>query len=239
MVASKDPPHAERLHTPEARSIREIVFGVNDGLVSVTGIVIGVTASRLSPHQILISGLAAVVAATVSMGLGQYLSTAAQNEYFLAEREREAYEVETVPDEERREVEAIWRRQGFNRDEARHLTDRITQDRERWISFMMREELGILLESLENPWRGALVMAAAVVVGSVPPILPYLVFPGTRTAMVVAIVLASVAAFGLGVLKARVARGTWWKSGFQFFAVTGVAIVVGSFAGHFLGRWLG
>lgn len=239
MVQSKSAPHAERLHTPQARSIREVVFGVNDGLVSVTGIVIGVTASRLSPHQILISGLAAVVAATVSMGLGQYLSTAAQNEYFLAERRREEYEVETVPDEERSEVEAIWRRQGFNREEARRLTDRITQDRERWIAFMMREELGILLDALESPWRGSLVMAAAVILGALPPILPYLVFSNSHTAMIMAIVLASVAAFALGVLKARVARGEWWKSGIQFVAVTGAAIVIGIFAGHYLGRWLG
>lgn len=239
MVQSKGAPHAERLHTPQARSIREIVFGVNDGLVSVTGIVIGVTASRLSPHQILISGLAAVVAATVSMGLGQYLSTVAQNEYFLAEREREAYEVETVPDEERREVEAIWRRQGFNRDEASRLTDRITQDPERWIAFMMREELGIVLDSLESPWRGALVMAAAVIVGALLPILPYLILPNAQMAMETAITVASLSAFALGVVKARVARGVWWKSGIQFFAVTGAAIVIGSFAGHFLGRWLG
>lgn len=124
--------HSEaKVHTPRARSIREVVFGVNDGLVSITGIIVGVTASHLSGHQIIIAGLAAVAAAAVSMGLGQYLSTVAQNEYFLAERQREYREVEQIPHEERAEVEGIYRAQGFDSDEIKILTARITADPDR------------------------------------------------------------------------------------------------------------
>lgn len=227
--------HSEdNVHTPRARSIREVVFGVNDGLVSITGIIVGVTSSRLSSNQIIISGLAAVIAAAVSMGLGQYLSTVAQNEYFLAERKREYREVSEVPHEERAEVESIFRRQGFNADEVKTLTARITSDADRWVDFMMKEELGILLDSLDNPWSSSVVMALAVIAGSVAPILPYLLIPNANVAEIWAIVFAIVVAFGLGVLKAKVAKSSWWRSGLQFLLVTAAAVVIGVLGGHLL-----
>lgn len=232
--------HSEaRVHTPRARSIREVVFGVNDGLVSITGIIVGVTASHMASHQIIIAGLAAVLAAAVSMGLGQYLSTVAQNEYFLAEQSREYREVAEVPMEERAEVESIYRAQGFNPEEVDILTSRVTADPDRWVDFMMKEELGILLDSLDNPWTTSLVMGAAVVVGAAPPILPYLLIPRASIAEIWAIILAILVAFGLGVLKAKVAKSSWWKSGVQFLLVTAAAVVVGAVGGTLLGRAFG
>lgn len=232
--------HSEaNVHTPRARSIREVVFGVNDGLVSTTGIIVGVTAGRMSSHQIIIAGMAALLAAAVSMALGQYLSTAAQNEYFMAERRREYREVEEIPHEERAEVESIYRAQGFNPTEVDILTARVTADPDRWVDFMMKEELGILLDSLDNPWTTSLVMAIAVIAGAVPPILPYLIIPHAQTAEIWAIVFAIVVAFSLGVLKAKVARGSWWKSGSQFLLVTAAAVVVGAVGGTLLGRIFG
>lgn len=232
--------HSEtRVHTPKARSIREVVFGVNDGLVSVTGIIVGVTASRMGSQEVIISGLAAVIAATVSMGLGAYLSTAAQNEYFVAERSREWHEVEEIPGEERLEVEGIYRAQGFSESEVALLTDRTTEDRDRWVDFMMKEELGIMLDSLDSPWKSAGIMALAVLVGAIPPMLPYLLIPSPTSAATWAIGLAVVVAFALGVLKAKVAKSKWWKSGLQFVVVAGVAVVIGSLGGHMLGRLFG
>lgn len=231
--------HSEqKIHTPAARSIREIVFGVNDGLVSITGLIVGVTASHMASHQILMAGLAAVMAATVAMGLGAYLSTAAQNEYFMAERSREVREVHEVPEEERREVEGIYRAQGFTREQIAMLTDHITADKERWVDFMMKEELGIPIDSLDHPWISAGIMALAVIVGSIPPIAPYMIFSNPQVALVWAIVLAMFTAFGLGIAKAIVAKTKWWKSGVQFVVVAGVAVVVGISAGHLLGHIL-
>lgn len=232
--------HSEaKVHTPRARSIREVVFGVNDGLVSITGIIVGVTSSRMSSNQVIISALAAVVAAAVSMGLGQYLSTVAQNEYFLAEREREYREVAEIPHEERAEVEGIYRAQGFNQDEVALLTERVTADPDRWVDFMMKEELGILLDSMDSPWSTSLVMAVAVIAGAVPPVLPYLLVRNVHIAEILAIVFAVVVAFALGVLKAKVAKSSWWKSGVQFLLVTAAAVLIGIVGGSLLGRIFG
>lgn len=232
--------HSEAaFHTPRARSIREVVFGVNDGLVSITGIIVGVTSSKMSSHGIIIAGLAAVIAAAVSMGLGQYLSTVAQNEYFMAERRREYREVREIPHEERAEVEGIYRAQGFQPDEVRILTDRVTADPDRWVDFMMKEELGIDLDALDSPWSSALIMGLAVIAGAIAPILPYLLTPSTHRAEMWAVGLAVVVAFGLGVLKAKVAKSSWWKSGTQFLLVTAAAVAAGVIGGHLLGQLFG
>ncbi len=239
MSGTYAPGHAEATrHTPAARSIREVVFGVNDGLVSITGLVVGVTASHLSSHQILIAAAAAVVAATVAMALGQYLSTVAQNEYFLAERSREMREVYEVPHEEWAEVESIYRSQGFSHEQVAMLTQHITADKDRWVDFMMVNELGIMLDNMDRPWQSALVMGLAVIVGSLAPIVPYIVISRPETALVWAIGLAVATAFGLGSLKAIVGKTFWLKSGLQFLLVTAVAIVIGIAAGHALAAWL-
>lgn len=231
--------HSEKaFHVRGGRSIREVVFGVNDGLVSITGLVVGVTASRLNAHEILVTGLAAVVAATVSMGLGAYLATVAQNEYFLAERAREVREVQEIPEEERREIERIFRAQGYGAEEVQRLTAHVTADTNRWVDFMMKEELGIAPGEADRPWLSAAIMALAVVAGSLPPMLPYLVL-APSVALRWAIGLAVAIAFGLGVVKARATLTSWWQSGLKFVAVATVAVVVGIGAGSVAGTLLG
>ena len=232
-------PNEEGIHSPGARSIREIVFGVNDGLVSVTVLVVAVVASGLSSKDVILAALAATTAATVSMALGAYLSTQAQNEYFQSEWEREMREVDEVPDEERREVEGILRQKGFPHEEAQLFTRRLMQDKRHWVDFMMKEELGIILEGLDSPWTSAGIMALAVIAGSLAPVLPFLFIHTPPVAMRWAIGLALVAAFVLGTVKANVAKGLWWKSGLQFVLVAVIGIVLGILAGQLFGHIIG
>ncbi|MCY0885462.1 MAG: VIT1/CCC1 transporter family protein [Firmicutes bacterium] len=228
-----------RIPPAVARSVREVVLGVNDGLVSITGILVGVTASRMALHQVLIAGWAAVVAATLSMALGTYLSVSAQNEFFRAQKAREVYEVHTVPHEERQEVAGIYRAQGFTPEQVDWLTAHTTADPERWVDFMMRHEIGIVLDSLDSPWHAALVMAAAVLGGALPPLLPFLLAPSTGAALPWAIALAVLTAFGLGAVKAVVAGSGPWRSGVQFVLAIAAAVLGGAAGGHLLGQWLG
>lgn len=235
MTSQRLDPAMPSFHKPNARSIREVVFGVNDGLVSITGLVVGVTASNMPSHLIVVAGLAALAAAAIAMGLGAYLSTAAQNEYFAAEKAREFREVHEVPHEERQEVETILRRKGFTEEEVQIVTRRLMSDIEQWVDFMMKEELGIVMDTLDSPWSSGGVMTLAVILGSLPPLIPYWIFPQTSVALHWALVLVVLAAFGLGVLKARVARTVWWRSGVQFTVAAGIAIAVGITVGHLIG----
>jgi predicted membrane protein (TIGR00267 family) len=224
---------------PAARSIREVVFGVNDGLVSITGVMVSVTISNMGRHEVVVAGFAAMVAATVSMALGQFLSTRAEHEFFQSEWEREMREVHEVPDEERREVEEILVNKGFTSEEATNFTKRLMKDETQWVDFMMKEELGIMMEDSSQSWKDAVVMGLSVIAGSLPPIIPFLLPIPTSTALLWSIALAISAAFLLGTLKAIVAHGSWWRSGIQFFLVTTAAVAVGVVVGKALGGLAG
>ncbi len=219
--------HGETWHTDYGSVLREAVFGVNDGLVSMLGIVAGVTASGLGHLHVVMAALVAVIAATVSMALGSYLSSRSENDFYASEVERERREIEEVPEHELQEIEEIYTGYGFAPDEVEMIKRRFAQNKELWLEFMLRDELGIIQSSQEQPWRNALIMAAAVLVGSAPPVVPYLLLGSTSTALRVAIVLSGLAAFSLGALKSRVAKGSWYGSGLTFLMVAAVAAVVG------------
>ena len=219
--------HGEIWHSDYGSILREAVFGVNDGLVSMLGIVAGVTASRLGHVHVVIAALVAVIAATVSMALGSYLSSRSENDFYASEVERERREIEEVPEHEMQEIEEMYTEYGFTPDEVAMIQRRFAQNHELWLEFMLRDELGIIRSKPERPAQNAAVMAIAVLVGSVPPVLPYLLDASTAGALRIAIVLSALAAFGLGVLKSRLAKGTWWGSGLMFLGVAAADAVIG------------
>jgi VIT1/CCC1 family predicted Fe2+/Mn2+ transporter len=219
--------HGETWHSEYGSVLREAVFGINDGLVSMLGIVAGVTASGLGHLHVVMAALVAAIAATVSMALGSYLSTRSQNDFFASEVERERRELEEMPEHEMAEIDEIYSGYGFAPDEVAIFKRRFAQNHELWLEFMLRDELGIMREQSEHPVRNAAIMAAAVLLGSLPPVLPYLLLRSTHGALELAFVLSGAAAFALGVLKSRLAKGTWWGSGLMFLAVAAVAATVG------------
>src|SRR5207249_10537180 len=120
------------------------MFGVNDGLVSTMGFVAGATGALMQGHLVLLAGIASVVAGALAMGLGAYLASKSQREFFESERAREHREIEEVPEDERKEIRDIFAQMGFLPDEVEMIVRRITSNKDLWVRFMMREELGIL-----------------------------------------------------------------------------------------------
>src|SRR5437660_4224179 len=107
------PHHHEEWHTPQGRLIREVVFGANDGLVTLIGFVAGVTGALSTTRPIILASEALIVAGSVSMGIGAYLSSKAQRDYFEHEIAREKWEIEHMPDMEVTEVREHYQAMGF------------------------------------------------------------------------------------------------------------------------------
>jgi vacuolar iron transporter family protein len=226
--------HGEEWHTPRGRMIRDVVFGFNDGLVTGIGFVVGVTSSLVSSSLILLTGLAMAVAASFSMAIGAYLSTKSQNEFFQREIQRERREIEELPEKERQEVDEILTEMGFEQQERAILSKRITGNKELWIRFMMREELGILDEDFEGPVKAGAIMGLSFVLGSIPPLIPYMLQHDGFLAMEWAIGIALVTAFGAGAAKTLVAKTVWWKSGLEMMVLSALAAAVGFTVGNFI-----
>lgn len=231
--------HNEPWHTPKGRAIREVVFGMNDGLITTLCFLAGISSSIAHGGVIVLAGLAEVIAGALSMALGAYLSTKAQREFFAREIARERQEIEEGAEHEREEVRAIYREHGLSEEQVELLTERITSDKERWLHFMLREELGLVEESFDNPWESGAIMGVSFLIGSLPPLLPYF-FLSPHTALPTTIVVSILTLFGLGIGKTKVTKGNWLRSGLEVVTLGIVAAAVGfglgQLAGHLLGH---
>lgn len=223
--------HDEDWHTPKGRIIREVIFGVNDGLVTAIGFVAGVTVSMADIRSVLLAGLAEMVAGAISMFFGAYLSTKSQREFFDNEIKRETREIEEMPEKEKEEIREIYTDMGFKADEVEMIVNRVTSDKKLWVRFMMREELGIFEETFDDPLRVGAIMGISFAIGSLPPLIPYMVMDNPMTALKVAIVTSLIFLFGVGIGKTTVTKGNWVKSGIEVAIIgtiaSGVGFVIG------------
>jgi VIT1/CCC1 family predicted Fe2+/Mn2+ transporter len=206
--------HHEDWHTPKGRAIREVIFGMNDGLVTTIGFLAGVTGSISEGRYILLAGMAEIVAGAVSMSIGGYLATKSQREFFHSEVEREKWEIEKMPEKEAQEIREIYGEMGFSSSEQDMIVGRVTSDKDLLLRFMKREELGLIDEHLDEPRSVAITMGVSFLAGSLPPILPYF-FMHSHSAIWVAILLSVVFLFLVGVAKTRLTKVKPLRSGLE------------------------
>jgi predicted membrane protein (TIGR00267 family) len=219
--------HDEDWHTPKGRVIREVIFGINDGLVTAIGFVAGVTVSMANIKAVLLAGLAEMVAGAISMFFGAYLSTKSQREFFENEIKRETREIEEMPEKETQEIREIYGNLGFKENEIEMIVKRVTSDKKLWVRFMMREELGIVEETFDDPLRVGAIMGVSFAIGSLPPLIPYMVMDDPMSALKLAIIVSLIFLFCVGAGKTMVTKGSWLKSGIEVVIIGSIASGVG------------
>jgi VIT1/CCC1 family predicted Fe2+/Mn2+ transporter len=161
------------------------------------------------------------------MGIGGYLASKSQRDFFESEKERERREIEEVPELERKEIRDIFTKLGFLKDEVEMIVNRVTSDKALWVRFMMREELGILEESFDNPVTVGFLMAGAFVAGGIPPLLPYLAIEDVLLALKVAVAVSLVFLYAIGVGKTVLTKQSWLRSGTEVMLLGSLAAGVG------------
>ncbi|MBZ0170054.1 VIT family protein [Candidatus Methylomirabilis lanthanidiphila] len=223
----------ESSHFPVGRRIREVVFGIHDGLITTVAFLAGVNAASAGQRMIVISSVAEALAQTLSMGFGAYLSTKSEGELYQREIARERLEIETMPEKEREEMCQIYRSKGFSEDEVELVVTRLTADKERLLKAMMVEELGLIEERFDNPVKVGVLMGVSSCVGAIIPIAPYL-FLELREAFVVSMSLAAFALFATGAGKTVLTRKAWWRSGLEMLGIGLLVSVAGYGIGYFL-----
>jgi VIT1/CCC1 family predicted Fe2+/Mn2+ transporter len=192
----------ERWHrSGRSGTLRAVIFGASDGLVSNLALVMGVAgasgATGEHGHFILLAGIAGLLAGAFSMGAGEYISMQSQRELFERQIALERAEMEAMPEEEEAEMAALYRAKGFREDEARAIAHRLFENPEHALDQLIREELGLDPDELGSPLGAASGSFVAFAFGAFVPVLPYLV-GGGATAFVAAIVISLVALFAVG-----------------------------------------
>jgi VIT1/CCC1 family predicted Fe2+/Mn2+ transporter len=182
------------------------VFGVSDGLVSNTALVMGFAGSGASRSAILLAGIAGLLAGAFSMAAGEFVSMASQRDMYSREISLEEEELREHPEEERDELVLIYRAKGLTRQQAREVADRVMSNRAIALETLAREELGLDPGELGSPWKAAISSLFAFSAGAFVVVLPYLFLSG-RPALISTIILAVLAltavGAGTGILNGR------------------------------------
>lgn len=219
-------------------SLRAGVFGVSDGLVSNTALIMGFAGATAqgagSESTVVLAGLAGLLAGAFSMAAGEYVSVASQRDLFQREIEIEAAELRDKPEEEQRELELIYRAKGLTREAAATTAAHIMQDPKIALDTLAREELGLDPDELGSPWKVAITSFITFTIGAFVPLLPYLLLKGTA-AFVVSITLAVLALVTVGAVVGQLSgRGKVFSGMRQLVWGAGAAAVtyvVGSVIG--------
>lgn len=220
-------------HQTSASGLSDIILGGQDGLVNVLGVILGVAAATSDPHLVLVAGLAATFAESVSMGAVAYTSTIADADYYDSELKRELRHIEQAPRLERDEIRQIYSEKGFKGDPLEHIVDIITANPDVWAAVMMAEEHQLTPVDRTQAWKAALVVGFSAIVGSLIPLIPFIFLP-VGTSMWVSVIITAVVLFIVGFYKARRTVGHPGRSGLEMALIGTLSALVGFVVGYIL-----
>ncbi len=213
----------ESFHLEGGELIRQVTFGLNDGVVSIFALLAGLVGAGQDSETILITLIAASVAGALSMAAGEYVSNKSEGEFYRHEIEQERLEIELCPHIEKEELRQMYLRKGFEGGLLEDIVEKITQDKDLWVREMVVGELGVAEVEEEDGCKTSLVILFAFLGGAAFPTLPYLMaglfdLSATST-FVVASCVTVFGLFGAGAMKKFVTGVSWIKSGLEMLAV--------------------
>lgn len=234
-VHDHDPLHYHGHHDPHRgkSGLADIILGGQDGLVNVLGIVLGVAAATQDPYVVIVAGLAATFAESVSMAAVAYTTALAETAHYESEREREYRHIHMVPAVERKEIRDIYRDKGFQGELLDQIVEKITADEDVWVGVMMAEEHQLTPITRTDAIRSAFVVGVAAIVGSSIPLTPFFFLP-TGLSIGISLIISALTLFAVGFYKARITVGHPAKSGLEMTVIGIVSALVGYAVGLLL-----
>lgn len=197
--------------------VRDVIFGANDGLVSILALLAGVYGAITESHLILIAGIAGAVAGAISMGAGAYLSSKSEQEVTQRENRRKGIKGRT-PEEEKKELMTFYKARGFSDAEAEALALKVHAQMELQAEYTVWEEVGLTSEEAWPPLKAGTLTGLSFAVASLVPILPFAFLDVTPAAMTAAIA-SVVSLFAVGASKAIFTRKSWVISGLEMMVI--------------------
>ena len=203
--------------------ISDAIYGANDGLASVFGIVAGVSGATGGSSFVLTAGLSGAIASALSMAAGAFLASRSEAEVVAANVERERQEIVEHPEEEREDLSLFNQAKGIDEAAADRLAAMIAQHPEAMLQALSAEELGVTQAGTGNPAQSALAAGVSTGLGAIVPVIPFMFTTGT-VAIVAAAVISLMAHFVVGAATSLVTLRTWWSAGLE---MTLAGVIVG------------
>src|ERR1700737_2070698 len=208
----------ERWHVRGTGWIGDAIYGVNDGLGAVFGIVSGMAGYTGGSQVVLAAGLAGTMASALSMGARAYLASKSEREVYESEVSRERTEIQDDPQEERLELELFYQLKGLSPEEAASMAGRLQKEPKQFLRALVHEELGLSEETFPNPIKSTFSAGISTAVGGFIPIIPFFFTVG-RPAVIASFIISTIAHFAVGASKALITTRPWWASGLEMTTV--------------------
>ena len=216
--------------------IGDAIYGVNDGLGAIFGIVSGVSGATAGDSKyVLLAGLSGMIASALSMGSGAYLAAKSQQEIYHAELTREREAIQMNGPEARELLSLYYQVKGLPEEDAHHMVNHIASDPEQLLRALASERLGSSEEALSNPLVSAGSGALSTAIGATIPIIPFFFLSGIE-AVIAAAIISLAAHFAVGAAKSLITVRSWWSSGFEMTVVGAVEGAVTYGIGILLGK---
>lgn len=200
--------HHSEDHLESSDLIRDIVIGMSDGLTVPFALAAGLSGAvhsmGYSTNLIVVAGLAEIAAGSIAMGLGGYLAGKTETDHYNAELKREYDEVENLPDREREEVREFFSNLGLTEEVQQQAVNEMTSDKERWVDFMMKYELGLNKPDPKRARKSAFNIGLSYVVGGIIPLSPYFFVADGITGLKISAAITLICLFVFGYLKSMV-----------------------------------
>ncbi len=215
-------PHIER-HFTASQTVRDIVIGMADGLTVPFALAAGLTGAIATTGIIVTAGMAEIAAGSIAMGLGGYLAAKSDAEHYESELKREHREVIEKPEAERHEVRDIFRTYGLTDEQITPILSAFQSRPQDWVNFMMRFELGIERPDPKRARNSAGTIAGAYIAGGLIPLLPYMLYSDTQTALAISACATLIALFIFGYIKGHFTGTKPLRSALQTVFIGGTA----------------
>ncbi len=199
------------------------IYGANDGLAAVFGIVAGVSGATGGSTSVLTAGIAGAIASALSMATGAYLAERSEAEVNAANLQRERQEIATHPEEEKEELSLFYQLKGLDEATADQMAEAMSRHPDAMLQALAVEEFGVTDVSGGNAVQAAVAAGISTGLGAIVPVIPFMITTGT-VAIIIAAVVSLIAHFLVGAAKSLITLRTWWSAGLE---MTLAGIIVG------------
>ena len=229
-MALPDPAEKRRLFE-RLSSVREIVFGMQDGVLTTAGVLAGLSGAVSNHSQVLLAALASTAAGALSMGAGAYLGTNAETEVLRSELERAREEIQQQPYVAQEALLDQLEKEGLTREAGYRVVRLLSTSTKTLITTAEQKVFGLTGGMLGNAALDGVIMGVAFALGALVPLVPYMLIPSTRPALFAALGTTAVTLFSVGYFQGWLARRTRWSSGLRFLAIAMGAAAAGYLIG--------
>ncbi len=194
----------KELHLKSSDFITDVVIGMSDGLTVPFALAAGMSSAVSNNHIVTTAGIAEIIAGSIAMGLGGFLAGKTEQDHYTSELKREYEEVERVPDMEKAEIKQVFAEFGLSKSTQTIIADEMAKDKDKWVQFMMKYELGLDEPDANRAGKSALTIGISYIIGGIIPLLPYFFTTEPNEGLKISAVITIICLFIFGYFKSKV-----------------------------------